>query len=197
MTKTLFLPGAGGSASFWKAAATLTRLESVFLAWPGLGNEPAAPGITGLKNLVAIVLHPMDEPVNLVAQSAGGLVAMKAALAAPDRVKRLVLVATSAGIPVKDLGGADWRSDYYRTYPHAAAWIGEVDEDLSDQLTSIRIPTLLLWGDRDPISPIAVGERLSSLLPNARLHVIRGGGHDLALTHAAIVANLMEQHLGA
>jgi pimeloyl-ACP methyl ester carboxylesterase len=34
-------------------------------------------------------------------------------------------------------------------------------------------------------------------MPNARLHVVPGGGHDVAKTHAALVASLIEKHLMA
>jgi pimeloyl-ACP methyl ester carboxylesterase len=169
-------------------------LDGAFFAWPGLGNEPATPDVNGIDDLVAMVLDHMDEPVNIVAQSMGGLVAVKAALVAPEKLSRLVLAVTSAGVPVADLGGSNWQSDYYRAYPHAAQWIGEASEDLSDQIMSIEAPTLLLWGDSDPISPVAVGERLLSLLPNANLHVVRGGDHDLAQTHTPAVANLIKRH---
>jgi pimeloyl-ACP methyl ester carboxylesterase len=54
---------------------------------------------------------------------------------------------------------------------------------------------LLLWGDRDPISPLAVGERLRVLAPDARLHVVAGGEHDLAVTHAGELAPLVAAHL--
>jgi pimeloyl-ACP methyl ester carboxylesterase len=195
MTKTLFLPGAGASAAFWRPVAELTQLDAEFLSWPGLGNEPAAPGVDGIDDLVRMVRERMPAPVNLVAQSMGGLVAVKAALAVPDRVKRLVLTATSGGVPVAALGGADWQADYYREYPRAARWIGSVREDLSAALGAIIAPTLLLWGDSDPISPVAVGERLLALLPNARLHVVPGGDHDLARTHARTVAAMIVQHL--
>jgi pimeloyl-ACP methyl ester carboxylesterase len=194
MTKTLFLPGAGASASFWKPAADLAGLDGVFFAWPGLGNEPTIADVCGIDDLVAMVLDQMDEPVNIVAQSMGGLVAVKAALAAPEKLSRLVLAVTSAGVPVADLGGSNWRSDYYRAYPHAAQWIGDATDDLSNQIMSIEAPTLLLWGDNDPISPLAVGERLLSLLPNASLHVIHGGDHDLAQTHAQAIADLIQHH---
>ncbi len=195
VTKTLYLPGAGASASFWKPVADLTRLDGAFFAWPGLGDEPATPDVNGIDDLVAMVLDHMGEPVNIVAQSMGGLVAVKAALAAPKKLSRLVLAVTSAGVPVADFGGSNWRADYYRAYPHAAQWIGEAHEDLSDRIASIEAPTLLLWGDNDPISPLAIGERLLSLLPNANLHVVRGGNHDLAQTHAPVVADLIKRHL--
>lgn len=48
----------------------------------------------------------------------------------------------------------------------------------------------------DPISPVAVGERLRDLLPDARLHVLAGGDHDLAHQRAAEIAPLVEAHLG-
>ena len=149
--------------------------------------------MNGIDDLVAMVLDHMDEPVDIVAQSMGGLVAVKAALVAPEKLSRLVLAVTSAGVPVADLGGSNWRSDYYRAYPHAAQWIGEASEDLSDQIMSIEAPTLLLWGDSDPLSPVAVENDLS-LLPNANLHVVRGGDHDLAQTHTPAVANLIKRH---
>jgi pimeloyl-ACP methyl ester carboxylesterase len=57
------------------------------------------------------------------------------------------------------------------------------------------VPTLLVRGEADPISPPAVGRRLLSLLPSASLHVIPGGGHDIAQTHAALVADLVRRHL--
>jgi alpha-beta hydrolase superfamily lysophospholipase len=38
-----------------------------------------------------------------VAQSMGGLIAIKAALAVPEKIHRLVLAVTSAGVPVAGL----------------------------------------------------------------------------------------------
>jgi pimeloyl-ACP methyl ester carboxylesterase len=197
MTKTLFLPGAGGSASFWKPVADHSELDGVFFAWPGLGDEPARSDIRKIDDLVAMVLDRMSEPVNIVAQSMGGFIAIKAALAMPERINRLVLTVTSGGVPVADLGGSDWRPDYYQAFPNAAQWIAEPVDDLSRQIGSIKAPTLLLWGDSDPISPVTVGERLQALLPNAELHVIPGADHDLARTHAELVAGLIKRHLTA
>lgn len=195
MTKTLFLPGAGGSAAFWRPVAERLGLDGVFFAWPGLGNEPARADVQGIDDLVATVLAEMDEPVDIVAQSMGGLIAIKAALAAPNKVRRLVLTVTSGGVPVTDLGGSDWRADYYRAFPKAARWIGEAGEDLSDAIATLGMPALLIWGDSDPISPVAVGERLQRLLPHAHLRVIAGADHDLAQTHADVVAGMIAGHL--
>ena len=40
-----------------------------------------------------------------------------------------------------------------------------------------RTPTLVVAGDDDPAVPVANARLLEARLPNARLHVIRGGGH--------------------
>jgi pimeloyl-ACP methyl ester carboxylesterase len=92
-----------------------------------------------------------------------------------------VLVATSGGVDVARLGGSDWRADYRAEYPAAARWITDDVSDHADELSAMAPPALLLWGDSDPISPVAVGEHLASLLPNATLHVLAGGTHSLAL----------------
>jgi len=195
-----FLPGAGGSASFWRPVSDRLGLaeDRHFFAWPGLGNEPADPDVRGIEDLVGRVVDALAaaaEPSVLVAQSMGGYIAMKAALAAPERVRRLVLTVTSAGVPMGELGASNWRESYRASFPRAAAWIADPTEDLSARLPYVTAPCLLLWGDSDPISPVAVGERLLALLPDARLHVVAGADHDLAITHAAEVAPLIRTHL--
>ncbi|EPR17748.1 hypothetical protein M527_15555 [Sphingobium indicum IP26] len=195
MTTTLFLPGASGSATFWLPVARYAELDGVFLAWPGLGAEPVDAGVNSLDDLVALAASHVTEPVNIVAQSMGGFVAIRLALMFPDLVRRMVLTVTSGGVPVADLGGSDWRGDYFAAFPHAAAWIANPAPDLSEAITSIKTPTLLLWGDADPISPVAVGGRLVSLLPDARLHIFKGADHDLAQTHPEAVATAVREHL--
>jgi len=197
MLKTLFLPGAGGSASFWQAVSTQLTTHAELLAWPGLGDEPADPSVSSINDLVSIVQGRMDGTVNIVAQSMGGLVAIKAALLSPSRINRLVLVAASAGVPVGDLGAVDWRPEYRQTYPDAAEWIEVSTPDLSEQLVTLTIPTLLIWGDADPISPVSVGRRIHTLLPESTLCVVKGGNHDLAQSHTDEIVPLISEHLSS
>jgi pimeloyl-ACP methyl ester carboxylesterase len=197
MTKLLFLPGAGGAAAFWRPVSDglLPGRDRRLLSWPGLGHETPRADVRGLDDLVATVLGELDEPADLIAQSMGGLVALKVALAAPDRVRRLVLTGTSGGLPMDRLGGAEWRRDYRAAFPKAAAWITETREDLSDRLGSITAPALLLWGDRDAISPPAVGARLQAALPHATLRIVDGGDHNFPQTHAARITPWIGAHL--
>jgi pimeloyl-ACP methyl ester carboxylesterase len=197
MTTTLFLPGASGSATFWQSVARYGGLDGVFLAWPGLGAEPSDARVNSLDDLVALAASHVTGPFNVVAQSMGGFVALRLALMFPNLVRRMALAVTSGGVPVVDFGGSDWRGDYFDAFPKAAAWIADPVPDLSTAIRSIKAPTLLLWGDADPISPVAVGERLASLLRDARLHIFEGADHDLAQTHPEAVAKEVRKHLTA
>lgn len=56
------------------------------------------------------------------------------------------------------------------------------------------IPTLVLWGELDRVTPLPQGERLAKLLPNARLEVLSGIGHIPQLEDAArFNARLLEE----
>ncbi len=106
----------------------------------------------------------------------------------------MVLTATSGGINVADLGGADWRKEYGAAYPDSASWIRD-GVDYSDAIATITAPALLVWGDADPISPVAVGRRLAQLLPDSELHLVPGGTHSVAHDRPDEVARLITAHL--
>ena len=197
MTRILFLPGAGASPDFWKPVGARLPADwrKEYLGWPGLGNQPHDRSIAGIADLVDLVSARMDEPVDLVAQSMGGVIAARLALERPERVRRLVLTVTSGGVDMAGLGAADWRADYRRSFPAAAAWITDSRASPPLPVERITAPTLLIWGDADPISPVAVGKHLAARLADARLHVVAGGDHDVATTHAREVATLVERHL--
>jgi poly(3-hydroxyalkanoate) depolymerase len=63
-------------------------------------------------------------------------------------------------------------------------------------LRSLPQPTLVLAGDDDPIVPLINGRILARRIPDARLHVVRGG-HLLLLERPAQVAALVADFLGA
>lgn len=69
---------------------------------------------------------------------------------------------------------------FARTSPDAA-----IPDTLPD------VPTLVIWGSDDSIIPIENGRRLASELPDGRLEVIEGAGHDPHVNRAPEVAELV------
>lgn len=197
MPNVFFLPGAGASPDFWKPVGALlpAAWAKEYFGWPGLGDQPHDPAIRSFDDLVRLVEARIDGPVDLVAQSAGGVIAARLALARPDLVRRLVLTVTSAGIDMAGLGVTDWRPNYRKSFPRAAEWITAPGAAPDLPVERITAPTLLIWGDADAISPLAVGRHLERRIPNAQLHLVPGGDHDLAVKHAALVAPLIAAHL--
>jgi pimeloyl-ACP methyl ester carboxylesterase len=197
--RVVFLPGALGAAEFWHPAGALLpdAWEKVYMHWPGAGSQAPDPSVRSLDDLMQLVARELETPSDLVAQSMGGVVAVRVALKHPETIRRLVLVATSGGVDVAGLGGAEWRDNYRRNNPAAEDWITQDRTDHTREIQDITAPTLLLWGDNDPISPVAVGKHLQSLLPHARLRVVSGGTHSLALDHAFETAEAITEHLSA
>lgn len=196
-TKLIFLPGAAGSPTFWKPVSDLLAhpASRSLLGWPGFDHVPADRSVHGMSDLVAMVVEEMDQPCALIAQSMGGVVAVQAALQRPESLTHLVLAVTSGGVDMAALHAEDWRPSFWSNNPSAPPWFADYHEDLSGRIGSIRVPALLLWGDADPISPVAVGEHLEKLLPHGSLNVLHGGQHDLVVKFAPEVARLIDGHL--
>ena len=71
----------------------------MFLDWPGLGHVPPRADVNGFEDMARLVLKSARPgPVDLIAQSMGGVGAMMAVLAGAGCVRLIVLAATSAGI---------------------------------------------------------------------------------------------------
>ncbi|BCE02652.1 alpha/beta fold hydrolase [Marinicellulosiphila megalodicopiae] len=200
-TKLIFLPGAAGNASFWQPASNLIKFEAkrVFIEWPGIAGVTPDPAIETVDDLVMKLSKNINEPSVLIAQSMGGMVAVKTAMQVlsthPKLITHLVLCVTSAGINVSDIKPTDWREGYIKTNPTFAKYFVEFDEDLTEQIQSLDIPVLLIWGDKDPISPVTIGERLNALIKGSKLEIILGGEHNLANVFASEVAIKIETFL--
>ncbi len=75
---------------------------------------------------------------------------------------------------------------------------GLAEDDFSSGLPTVSAPALVMWGDQDRGLPRSDQERLTELLPNARLIVYRGGGHmlywQLPGEVAADIVSFIDEH---
>lgn len=52
-----------------------------------------------------------------------------------------------------------------------------IRNNLGEELNQIKIPTLLIWGNNDTVTPPFVAEEFKKLIPNSELHFIDKCGH--------------------
>ncbi len=80
-------------------------------------------------------------------------------------------------------------AEYYRAFESEQGRLATLDlyrsgnmEELAPyegKLAALGVPTLLLWGADDPLTPLAGGHRLAKEIPHARLEILPGTGHFL------------------
>lgn len=69
-------------------------------------------------------------------------------------------------------------SDYAQASPMMRRILSKVvNEDLTDRLPLIQVPTLLVWGENDTATPIADARKMEQLIPDAGLVSFTGCGH--------------------
>ncbi len=62
-------------------------------------------------------------------------------------------------------------------------------EPIYDKTGDIRCPALILHGDEDPIFSIEHGEDMAARMPNARLCILKGAGHNHPLSLQPVIAD--------
>lgn len=170
--------------------------------------------------------------MDVMGVSWGGALAQQFAFQYRDRVKRLILCATTAGmtmIPGKPASlskMADTRryADPEFMRENFAKLYGDLaDESAGRHIESLmppdpkgyiyqllafagwsslpfirflKMPSLIIMGDEDSIVPVANGHILNFALPDARLHIIEGGGHLFLVTRADETSQIIHGFLG-
>jgi pimeloyl-ACP methyl ester carboxylesterase len=161
----------------------------------------------------------------LAGHSMGGAVAQEFALRYPQRLAGMILVATGAKLPVapdllrtiqEDFRGAAeamtaWsqgkRSDpstmriylqrlcevdpqlLYSDYAACNAW------DRTADVGNITVPTLVICGDADRMTPLRYSLDLAQQIATARLVVVPGAGHMVMLEQPAVVTEAVVHFL--
>jgi len=67
---------------------------------------------------------------------------------------------------------------------------------LVHHLSEIMVPTLIIWGAKDPIVPVRQAYAAARLIPDCRLHVFEGIGHNVHRQKILEFSNLLTGFLG-
>lgn len=229
----LWLQGLNAPAAAW--AAQLAHFgqthRSIAPDARGVGQSEAPQGAYTTRLLADDALAVLDalevQRAHVVGLSLGGAAAQELALAHPERVRSLSLLATFAAQDPRSRALLQswralyplattspelreawekqayawlftekfWRSEanvraalrFARTQPMqpASGFQGQVDAALShdarDRLSNLAVPTMVIHGALDQLSPAANGEELARLIPGAELLLLPGVGHAVNL----------------
>ncbi|TFH14749.1 MAG: alpha/beta fold hydrolase, partial [Acidimicrobiales bacterium] len=73
---------------------------------------------------------------------------------------------------------------------------GELHQDLIDRLPDIAVPTLVMVGNQDILTPRGDSEDLADTIPTAELVVISGAAHGFMVEHASTFNRVLLEFLG-
>lgn len=151
----------------------------------------AAGRPSGLTGLVLVGSGPAKPPAAVTDEYRRGLSHAYDSVEAIEASRDGVLTATAlrpelAAQVLEDSGSGD--DDARAEWP-----LRGIAEDITQQTSRIRVPTLVVAGENDVVEPVAVlRENLLPYLASAHLEVIGGSGHLLPLEAADELAHAIE-----
>jgi pimeloyl-ACP methyl ester carboxylesterase len=166
-------------------------------------------------------------PAVIVGHSMGGAIAQRLALNKEERVSSLVLVATGARLRVAASILESIQQDFESAVDLITgyAWSSGVDPPLMEvgrnalrdtgadvllgdflacdrfdvmrRLGEIELPTLVIGGSADRLTPLKYGQFLEEQIPNAWLMTVEGAGHMVMLERSEQVADAVKSFVMA
>jgi len=163
-----------------------------------------------------------DSPVILVGHSFGGQVALRYAAKFPTYVKQLMLI-DSSGIrphtPLKELkrllffgmaklgrplkNNTSLRKLLYKAtrekdYHDAPAVMRKtmelvLSDEITEDLKDVSCPTTIIWGEKDSVTPIDLGEKIHKGIQNSTFHIVPDARHSPHFTHTGKVVKIIKE----
>jgi pimeloyl-ACP methyl ester carboxylesterase len=210
----LLLHGLGASSRWWYSIFPELTSESFRIVapdLPGFGRSggPALSVTAAARAVVELADRLGIAQFFLCGHSMGGAIAAQVAADVGSRVRRLVLM-DSAGIPGRR--GARWLGrlvqpwswcpagfygtllgDLIRARPRALVESAHHLRryDIRPTLELVRAPTLIIWGERDYLTPLDHGRVMLENLNNGRLEVITRARHLPMVSHPETTSRLI------
>ncbi|MEX2280892.1 MAG: alpha/beta hydrolase [Gemmatimonadota bacterium] len=202
----VLLHGLSGSFRWWRyvVPALAERFTVHVPELLGFGRSRPALASFTIAELAAVMAEWLETRslgrCHVIGHSMGAQVALHLAAKYATCIDRLVLVSAS-GIPrplspqetlrflTEVVPPRAWGAplflprialDALRAGPRTLlrATLGLLADDVSMLLPRIKMPTLLIWGEYDPLTPLTHGQRMADTIPDARLAILPRAAHN-------------------
>jgi len=205
MKTLVILHGWGHDKAYWQDfIGKFQDTDVIAIDLPGFGEEPLVNSDWGIPEYALWVKNKIAEmkldTVILLGHSFGGRIASFIASENPEWLKGLILYGspsiyrpsdrTKLKIKVykilKRLGLKNQKPKNTELQKADNDGLGKVFRnvvpfDQTELLIKINVPTLLIWGANDEAVPVTIAKELNILIPNSKLVILDGLGHNAHL----------------
>lgn len=206
-TPAVYIHGAGKSHHSWvnQLASKINGYVQIALDLPGHGDSEGT-GFKSIDDYTDFVKSFVDalgiDDFVIAGNSMGGAISQTFALKYQNYLKGMVLIGTGAKLRVKKeilegtLKGESYadnaysgktdqelikkaESDFSKTSPQVRHddFYACDNFDVMDQISRINVPTLIICGKDDALTPVKYSEFLHSKIKNSQLKIIPEAGH--------------------
>lgn len=140
--------------------------------------------------IIPVLLRMVKAQAELVGQATRAVAGSDALIAA---MKRFGMVSDTLDMDAFRDVAAGFKTIDWRIYSDLLTRLDE--HDAEDVLARVAVPTAIVTGDRDILTPPATAERMHRAIPGSRLVVIRGGTHYTPVEYPAILTDELHRLL--
>lgn len=186
------------------AAIVANSMGGLWSSWLSLDRPDRVTSMSQIGCAATMLGTSAPAPMRMLAVRGLGRLMMRLEPPSPRQTLRIM---KRLGDPVHDTPEIrDVMVACQRRGPYASTWLALLHATLrargarpaialgAAELARIRQPVQLIWGRDDPFGAPDVGEKASTILPNAELHVIEGG-HVPWISHASQIGGLVTPFL--
>ena len=218
----LILHGWGSRSDNWQRVGEMLAekgIKVIIPDLPGFGQSQKPPRAWNLDDYCDFVEEFVKilnlANFSLLGHSFGGALAVKCGLKFPEKIDKLFL-ASAACIRKKTFKNKLFkflskflkiktpflRKVFYRKSDYLSVegtmkeiYLKLIKQDLSDVLSQIQIPTVIIWGEKDNITPLSDAKIINQKIKDSKIEIIPNVGHDLNLKTPEKLAEVISKNL--